>query len=247
MNILNCLRSRVDYSIVSSVKRSYTMCYRASVIHNKHSLSSNQLPVQVIPNRCFMKKMGLKPIYDMYNKKAAKDGISSTEYELLYQGTGEVYVRWLSGIVVVAMAIVPSVFIFSYLYIVFTEGKIDLKTYLDFMFIPNSLLELAFMLPSLFLLKLASYSFISKYVLRIYRHNSRNQYVSVYIHPVLPWKNITCSFDKAIKLPNGKNFLVPWHKEYYRLAGYKSIVLKERFRRPVDYDRMLGLVKTMDD
>lgn len=247
MNILNCLRSRVDSSIISSVKRSYTMCYQASVIHNKHMLLSSKLTVQVLPKRCFMKKMGLKPTYDIYNKKAAKDGVSPTEYVLLYQGTGEVYVRWLSGIVVVAMMVLPSVFIFSYLYLVFTEEKINLETYLDFMFIPHSALQLAVMLPTLFLLKLASYSFISKYVLRIYRHNAREQYVSVYINPVLPWKNVTCSFEQAIKLPDGKNFLIPWHKEYYRLAGYKSIVLKERFRRPIDYDRMLGLVKTMDD
>jgi hypothetical protein len=194
-----------------------------------------------------MKKMGLKPIYDMYNKKAAKDGVSPTEYVLIYQGTGEVYVRWLSGIVVFAMVFVPSVFIFTYMYTMFTTERIDLRTYLDLMFIPNSGLELAFMVPSIFLMKMASYSFISKYVLRIYRHNVREQYISVYINPVLPWKNVNCSFEKAIKLPNSKNFIIPWHKDYYRIAGYKSIILKERFRRPIDYERMLGLVKTMDD
>lgn len=248
MNILNCLRLKINSSIICSVKMSHTMCYRASVIHKKHSLlSSHHLPVQVVSNRCFMKKMGLKPMYDMYNKKAAKDGVSPTEYVLIYQGTGDVYVRWLSGMVIVAIIVLPSVFLFTYLYAMVTTKKIDLQTYLDLMFVPHSGLELAFMIPTIFLLKLASYSFISKYVLRIYRHNVREQYISVYINPFLPWKNITCSFEKAIKLPNSKMFIIPWHKDYYRIAGYKSIILKERFRRPIDYERMLGLVKTLDD
>lgn len=103
------------------------------------------------------------------------------------------------------------------------------------------------MLSVLFTLKITSYSFISKYVLRIYRHNTKRQYVGVFIHPILPWKNMTYTFDKAIKLPDGKFTLVPWYKEYYKLAGNKAIVLRERFRRPIDYDRMIGLEKTMDE
>jgi len=103
------------------------------------------------------------------------------------------------------------------------------------------------MIPTLFLLKIASYSFVSKYVLRIYRHKIKRQYVGVFINPILPWKNIKCKFETAIKLPDSINVFIPWHKEYYRLAGHKSIVLRERFKRPIDYDRMLGLVKTLDE
>ncbi|KAL5244398.1 hypothetical protein ACI65C_011808 [Semiaphis heraclei] len=131
-------------------------------------LPSNQLSGYLVPDRCFMKKMGLKPIYDVYNKKAAQDRVSPSEYELIYNGTGE-------------------------------------------------------------------------------RHNTKRQYVGVYINPILPWKNITCTFETAIKLPDSINVFIPWHKEYYRLAGHKSIILRERFKRPIDYDRMLGLVKALDE
>jgi len=194
-----------------------------------------------------MKKTGLKPGYDVYNKKAAKDKVSPTEYELVYIGNGEKYVRMLSGIVVVAMIFVPSVFIFGYVYLLFTEESIDLLTYYNILLIPHTSFELIILMTTLFCLKIASYSFISKFVLRIYKHTTKTQYVGVFINPLLPWKNITCTFDKAIKLPDGINFLIPWHKEYHRLAGYKSIILKERFRRPIDYDRMIGKIKTMDD
>lgn len=246
----NCHRRKVDFLLLSMMKRSNTACYRTPVLHRKHTLLSTAKPTYIprsVPSRCFMKKMGLKPMYDVYNKKAAKDQVSPAEYTLIYGGTGELYVRYLSGAVMAALIAVPSIFVVAYLYIVFTEGKIDLKTYLKILSIPHSSLELMVMIPTLFLLKIASYCFVSKYVLRIYRHNSKSQYVGVFINPVLPWKNVTCLFDKAIKLPDGKNFLIPWHKEYYRLAGYKSIILRERFRRPIDYERMLGTEIAMDD
>lgn len=252
MNLLNyCLRSKIDVSLLSTLKkRSYAMFYQTSVFHCTRTVLLSAEPTYVIrsvPSRCFMKKMGLNPMYDVYNKKAAKDRLSPTEYTLIYSGTGELYVRYLCGAVMAALITVPSVFVLAYFYILFTERKIDLNTYLEVLAIPHSSLELMVMIPSLFLLKIASYSFISKYVLRIYRHNTKSQYVGVYVNPVLPWKNITCQFDTATKLPDGKNFLVPWHKEYYKLAGYKSIVLRERFRRPIDYERMLGTERTMDD
>lgn len=239
----------MDSLIFSSMKRSYAAYHRCSVVHNKHSslLSADRFPVQSASNRCFMKKMGLKPGYDVYNKKAAKDKVSPTEYELVYIGNGEKYVRMLSGVLIAAIIFVPSLFIIGYVYLFFTEESIDLKTYYNVMLIPHTSFELMILLTTLFCLKIASYSFISKFVLRIYKHNTKTQYVGVFINPVLPWKNITCTFDRAIKLPDGKNVLIPWHKEYYKLAGYKSIVLKERFRRPIDYDRMLGKMKTMDE
>lgn len=248
MNILNYYhRSRVNTLIFSTVQRACTICYRSSVIHNKSTLLSvDQSPMQFVSNRFFMKKIGLKPMYDIYNKKAAKDNISPTEYALIYNGTGEKYVRSLSGIVIVAMIIVPTVLIGTYIYILFTRGQIDLRTYLNILFIPNSILETAIMLFILFSMKLVSYSFISKYVLRIYKHNTKSQYIGVFINPFLPWKNITCTFEKGIKLPNGKIFIVPWYKEYYKIAGNKSIILKDRFRRPIDYDRMLGIDKAWD-
>ncbi|NP_001288020.1 uncharacterized protein LOC103311794 [Acyrthosiphon pisum] len=246
MYIFNyCLRSRINSSIFSSVKRSYTLHLRTSLIHNNRMLlPANQFPGYLVPDRCFMKKMG---IYEVYNKKAVQDRVSPSEYELIYNGTGEMYARWLSGIVIAAIIVLPSTFIIAYFYILFTEGKIDLQTYLDILLIPNSTFELMIMIPVLFLMKIVSYNFISKYVLRIYRHNTKRQYVGVYINPILPWKNITCTFETAIKLPDSINVFIPWHKEYYRLAGHKSIVLRERFKRPVDYDRMLGLVKTLDE
>ncbi|XP_022172393.1 uncharacterized protein LOC111035178 [Myzus persicae] len=249
MYIFNyCLRSRVNSSIFSSVKRSYTLHLRTSVIHNNRMLLPvNRLPGYLVPDRCFMKKMGMKPIYEVYNKKAAQDRVSPSEYELIYNGTGETYARCLSGIVIAAIVVLPSTFIIAYFYILLTEGKIDLQTYLDILLIPNSTFELMIMIPTLFLLKIVSYNFISKYVLRIYRHNTKRQYVGVYINPILPWKNITCTFETAIKLPDSINVFIPWHKEYYRLAGHKSIVLRERFKRPIDYDRMLGLVKALDE
>jgi len=194
-----------------------------------------------------MKKMGLKPIYDVFDKKAAKDNVSKENYTLVYNGIAETYVRCLSGLVVAIIIIAPTIFVSAYIYLCYSEGNIDLKTYFNILLIPHTSLELLIMLPTLFLLKVASYSFISKYVLRIYKHNSKTQYIGVYINPVFPWKNITCQFNQAIKLPDGKNFIVPWHKEYYRISGYKSIILKERFRRPIDYDRMIGLKKSMDD
>lgn len=249
MNVLNCcLRSRIiNSSIISSLQRPYatTVYYGASVIR----LSADRSSVRTVLSnrRCFMKKMGLDPKYNVYDKKAAQDHVSPAEYELVYQGTGEKYVRWLSGMVVVALTIVPTVFVLSYAYLAYTEGQIDFKTYLNLLFLPGSAFEVVVLLSVLFVMKIASYSFISKYVLRIYRHNSNAEYVGVYINPFVPWKNVTCRFDRAVKLPDGKIFIVPWHKEYYRLAGHKSIILKERFRRPIDYDRMLGLEKTLDE
>lgn len=251
MNILNyCLRSKVDTLIFSTIKRSCSTYYRASVLNDKHTclLNTSQSPIlQFVPNRCFMKKMGLKPMYDAYNKKAAKDQVSPTEYTLIYNSTGETYVRYLSGIVVAVIILVPSIFVGVYLYILFTEGKIDLKTYLEILLIPHTTLELMIMIPTLFFLKLASYSFISKYVLRIYRHNTKTQHIGVYINPFVPWKNILCQFEKAEKLPDSKYVFIPWYKEYHKLSGYKSIILKDRFRRPIDYDRMLGIASSMDD
>uniref|UniRef100_A0A2S2P2V7 Transmembrane protein n=1 Tax=Schizaphis graminum TaxID=13262 RepID=A0A2S2P2V7_SCHGA len=243
MYIFNCcLRSRVNSSILSSMKRSYTLHSRISIIHNNRTLLPiNRLPGGLVPDRCFMKKMGEKPVYQVYNKKAAQDRVSPTEYELIYNGTGETYARCLSGMVIAAIIVLPSTFIGAYLYILITEGNIDLQTYLDIMLIPNSTLELMIMIPVLLLLKIVSYSFISKYVLRIYKHNTKRQYVGVYINPILPWKNLTCTFETAIKLPDSINVFIPWHKEYYRLAGHKSIILRERFKRPIDYDKMLGL------
>lgn len=250
MNILNyCLRNKVD-AVISTIKRPCSAYYRASVLHNKNTclLSTSQPAIlQSIPNRCFMKKMGLNPIYDVYNKKAAKDQVLSTEYTLIYNGIGESYVRYLSGIVVAVIILIPSVSIGTYLYLLLTEGKIDFKTYLEILLIPHSALELMIMIPTLFLLKLAAYSFISKYVLRIYRHNTKTQHIGVYINPFLPWKNISCRFERAEKLPESKFVFIPWYKEYYKLGGYKSIILRERFRRPIDYDRMLGTVKSIDD
>lgn len=248
MNVFNCLRSGINFSTLTPIKRSQTICYRASGINNDHNLrSNNQISIRLIPQRCFMKKMGLKPIYDVYKKKAAKDNVSSTDYELVYNGTGEKYVRYLSGILSLAVVSLPSVFVGSYVYLLFTNGYISLKTYFDILCLPQSAFEVMIFLLVLFILKIGSYGFISKYVLRIYRHNMKMQHACVYIHPIFPWKNITTIFDKAIKLPDGKNFLVPWHKEYYQLGGYKAIVLRERFRRPIDYDRMLGKVKTLDE
>lgn len=248
MNVLNfCLRNRRDPSIFSVVKRSYTLLYRSSIIHNNHiMLPINQSCVQLVSYRCFMKKMGLKPIYDVYNKKAAKDNISPTEYELIYNGTGEMYVRSLSGILLVALTVVPATLVIGYIQTLLTEGNVDFKTYLEVLLLPHTSVELAVMLPALFLMKIVSYGFISKYVLRVYRHNIKTEHIGVYINPLLPWKNIRCSFKTAIKLPDGKLHIVPWHKEYYQLAGYKSIILKDRFRRPIDHDLMLGLVKPMD-
>lgn len=248
MYIFNyCLRSRVNSSILSTMKRSYTLFSRTSIVHNNRTLLPiNRLPGYLMPERCFMKKMGEKPAYNVYNKKATQDRVSPTEYELIYNGTGETYARLLSGMVIAAIIVLPSTFIITYLYVLFTEGKIDLQTYLDILLLPNSTWELLIMIPVLFLLKIVSYNFISKYVVRIYKHNAKKQYVGVYINPVLPWKNITCTFETAIKLPDSINVFVPWHKEYYRLAGHKSIVLRERFKRPIDYDRMIGLVKTLD-
>lgn len=218
---------------------------RTSVIHNNRLLlPANLLPGYLVPDRLFMKKTS---IYEVYNKKAAQDRVSPTEYELIYNGTGENYARCLSGAIIVAITILPSIFIIGYFYILFTEEKMDLQTYLDILLIPSSSLELMVMIPSLFLLKIVSYNFISKYVLRIYRHNTKRQYVGVYINPILPWKNVTSTFETAMKLPDSKMVFIPWHKEYYRLAGHKSIVLRERFKRPIDYDRMLGLVKTLDE
>jgi hypothetical protein len=229
------------------MKRSYTLHSRTSIIYNNRTLLPiNRLPGSLVPDRCFMKKMGEKPVYQVYNKKAAQDRVSPTEYELIYNGTGETYARCLSGMVIAAIIVLPSTFIGAYLYILFTVGKIDLQTYLDIMLIPNSTLELMIMIPVLLLLKIVSYNFISKYVLRIYKHNTNRQYVGVYINPILPWKNLTCTFETAIKLPDSINVFIPWHKEYYRLAGHKSIVLRERFKRPIDYDKMLGLVKELD-
>ncbi|XP_025198652.1 uncharacterized protein LOC112596975 [Melanaphis sacchari] len=250
MYIFNyCLRSRVNSSIVSSMKRSYTLLHlRTSIIHNNRTLLPiNRLPGYLMLDRCFMKKMGEKPIYEVYNKKAAQDKVSPSEYELIYSGTGQTYARCLGGITIFAMIVLPSTFFIAYLYVLLTEGKVDLQTFLDILLMPNSTMELIIMISTLFLLKIASYSFISKYVLRIYRHNAKRQYVGVYINPILPWKNITCTFETAIKLPNSRQVFIPWHKEYYRLAGHKSIVLRERFKRPIDYDRMLGLVKTLDE
>lgn len=246
MNIFNySLRCKVNSSIFSSVKRSSTLCYNISVIHNKHTfLSTNQASVQLLFDRCFMKKMGLNPVYDSYNKKAAKDRVSPTQYELIYHGTGENYVRYLSGITVAAMVILPTIFISSYVYIFFSHGEIDMKTFLELMLLPHTTLEIMIMVPTLILLKLASFSFISKYVLRIYKHQTKSQYVCVYVNPFLPWNNITCNFDRAFKLPDSKLVFIPWSREYHKLAGYKSIVLKERFRRPIDYERMLGIEKT---
>lgn len=248
MNILfTCLRSTIN----PSMARMYTMqsYYRGSIIHNKHLLlTANRSSVQLLAsNRCFMKKMGFKQIYDVYDKKAAKDKVSPTEYMLVYNGVGEMYVRYLSAAVVAASVILPSVFVYTYVYLLFTEGHIDLNTYFNILLIPHSAVELIIMLSVLFSLKLASYSFITKYVLRIYKHHMKKQYIGVFINPLFPWKNITCTFDKAIKLPNGKITLIPWYNEYYKLAGNKSIVLRERFRRPIDYDRMLGLEKSMDE
>lgn len=250
MNILNyCLRNKVN-AVFSTIKRSCSMYYRAPVLHVKHTcllFTSQPVILQSVPNRCFMKKMGLNPIYDVYSKKAAKDQVLSTEYTLIYNGIGERYVRYLSGVVVAIIILIPLVLIGAYLYILLTEGKIDLKTYLEILLIPHSTVELMIMIPTLFLLKLASYSFISKYVLRIYRHNTKTQHIGIYINPLLPWKNISCPFERAEKLPESKNVFIPWHKEYYRLGGYKSIILRERFRRPIDYDRMLGVVNSIDD
>lgn len=250
MNMFNySLRCKINSSIFSSVKRSSTLCYNISVIHNKHTfLFTKQSSVQLLSDRCFMKKaMGLKPVYDSYDKKASKDRVSPTEYELIYHGTGETYVRYLSGITVGAMIILPTVFISTYVYILFSHGEIDMKTFLEFMLLPNSSLEIMIMVPTLFLLKFASFSFISKFVLRIYKHNSKSEYICVYVNPFLPWNNITCKFDRAFKLPDSKLIFVPWYREYHKLAGYKSIVLKEKFRRPVDYDRMIGTEKTIDE
>lgn len=249
MNVLNyCLRGRVDTLINSAIKRSYTVFNRGSVIHNNSVLSPvHQSCVQLVSYRCFMKKTSLKSIYDVYKKKAAKDKVSSTEYELIYNGTGETYVRCLSGIIVASVIFIPSVLIIGYIYTLFTEGKVNLKTYLDVLLIPHSATELAIMLPVLFLLKIMSYNFISKYVLRVYRHNTKTQHIGVYINPILPWKNISCTFETAIKLPDGKLNIIPWNKEYYQLSGYKSIILKDRFKRPIDHDRMVGLVKPLDE
>lgn len=251
MNILNyCLRNRVNCSTFSSIKRSYTIAScRASVIQHKPTLlpGDNQFHVKLVFYRCFIKKMGLNPMYNVYNKKAAKDNISPTEYELVYNGIGENYVRSLSGIVIGSMIFVPSIYIFSYFYLMLTEGYINFETYLKILLLPTSGIELIALISTLVLFKIASYSFVSKYVLRIYRHNMKAHHACVYINPVLPWKSITVTFDKGTKLPDSKMFLIPWHKEYYKLGGYKSIVLRERFRRPIDYDRMLGIEKRMDD
>lgn len=249
MNIFNySLRFKINSSIFSSVKRSSTLCCKISVVHNKPTfLSTKQSSVQWLSDRCFMKKaLGLKPVYDSYDKKAAKDRVSPTEYELIYHGPGETYARYLSGITVAAMIFLPTIFISTYVYTWFSHGEIDMKTFLELMLLPNSALEIMIMVPTLLLLKFASLSFISKYVLRIYKHNSKSQYICMYINPFLPWNNISCKFDRAYKLPDGKLIIVPWYKEYHKLAGYKSIILKERFRRPIDYDRMLGIEQKMD-
>lgn len=249
MNVINYfLRNRVGTSIFSTIKRSYTIFNKRPVIHNNYiMLPANQSCVQLVSYRCFMKKMGLKPMYDVYKKKAAKDNVSPTEYELIYNGTGELYVRYLSGIVIATIILIPSVFIFGYIYTICTEGIVDFKTYLNILTLPHSIIELAIMLPTLLLLKVMSYSFISKYVLRIYRHNTKTQHIGVFINPFLPWKNVSCTFKTAIKLPDGKLHIIPWYKEYYQLSGYKSIILQNRFRRPIDHDRMIGIVKTIDE
>lgn len=245
MNIFNyCHRNRVKPLIFYPIKRSCTIYYKSSVIQNKRTLLSvDQSSMQFLTNRFFMKKTGLNPIYDVYNKKAAKDSISPTEYALIYNGTGEMYVRTLSGIVIIAMIIIPTVLIGIYIYILFTKEQINFRIYLDTLFIPNSINETAIMLFVLFSMKLVSYSFISKYVLRIYKHNTKSQYMGIFINPLLPWKNITCTFEKGIKLPDSKIFIIPWYKEYHKIAGIKSIILRDRFRRPIDYDRMLGINK----
>ncbi|VVC44065.1 Hypothetical protein CINCED_3A012193 [Cinara cedri] len=249
MNILNyCLRSRIASSTFPTIKRSYKVLCKGSLIHNNQiQLPANhQSCVQLVSYRSFMKKMGLKPIYDVYNKKAAKDNISPTEYELIYNGTGEMYVRSLSGILIVAVTIIPTSLIFGYIYTLLNEGNTNFKTYLEVLVLPHTSMELAILFPILVFMKIMSYSFISKYVLRVYRHNMKEQHVGVFINPILPWKNIRCNFKTAIKLPDGKLHIVPWYKEYHQLSGYKSIILRERFRRPVDYDRMLGLVEPTD-
>lgn len=186
-------------------------------------------------------------MYDVYDKKAAKDNISPAEYTLIYNGTGETYVRWLSGILIATIVVMPTVFATAYVYMWYTEGCIEFKTFLEILFLSHTQLEVYVMLGALVFLKLGSHSFISKYVLRIYKHNIKNRYIGVYINPILPWKSVTCPFDKATKLPNGWNFLAPWYTEYYKLAGNKSIVLRERFRRPIDYDRMVGIRNTKDE
>lgn len=249
MNVLNyCLRSRVDTSINSAIKRLYTIFNKSSVTHNNCVLSPVHQPcIQLVSYRRFMKKNSLKSIYDVYNKKAAKDKVSSTEYELIYNGSGETYVRCLSGIIIASIIFIPSSVIIGYIYTLFTDGKVNLKTYLDVLLIPHSAIELGIMFLVLFILKVMSYNFISKYVLRVYRHNTRTQHIGVYINPILPWKNISCTFETATKLPDGKLNIIPWNKEYYQLSGYKSIILKDRFKRPVDHDRMVGLVKPLDE
>lgn len=161
-------------------------------------------------NRCFKKKMGLKLIYDMYDR----DTFSPTEYMLVYNGTGETYVRCLSGIIVILVIAVPSVYIYWYGHILFTKGYIDLNGYLNSFCTVLALIKL-----------LASYSFPLKYVIRNYKHNTKRQYAGVIINLILPWKNIICIFNKAIKFPNGKFTFVPWYKEYYDLDGHKSIKL----------------------
>lgn len=242
MNILKySLRNGVNYSMKWS---SYPMYYQAyQGIQNKHLLiSNNESSTQLLmSNRCFMKKVGLKPMYDLYSKTASKDNVSPLEYELVYIGSSELYVRCLSGAIIAAMIFVPSIFGFSFLYLWFTEEQLDLKTYLEVMALPHSIVEISIILTALVLMKIASYSFISKYVLRIYRHHTKTHHIGVYINPILPWKNILCTFETAIKLPDSKISVIPWHKEYYNISGYKSIILRERFRRPVDYDKMLGM------
>lgn len=247
MNILKySLRNGVNFSMKWSSSTMYYQAYQG--IQNKHLLmSTNKSSSQILmSNRCFMKKVGLKPMYDLYTKKASKDNISPLEYELVYIGSSEMYVRCLSGAIIAATVFVPSLFGFSYLYLWFTEERFDFKSYLEILALPQSGTELAIILTALVLMKIVSYSFISKYVLRIYRHHTKTNHIGVYINPFLPWKNFTCVFDTAIKLPNSKNFIIPWHKEYYTISGHKSIILRERFKRPIDYDKLLGINKTME-
>ncbi|XP_050432004.1 uncharacterized protein LOC126840368 [Adelges cooleyi] len=241
MNILYCLRIRTLNPVFDPIKVYRRTIYRAS--QQITSSKSQSKPIAPISksftiHRNFMKKVGLEPLYDNYKKRAIKDNISSNEFELIYNGIGETYARCLSGIVISALILLPTVFTGAYLYLLISEGSINLKTYFEILLLPHSAIEVFLLLTTMFSLKLASYSFISKYVVRIYKHNIKPQYACVYINPILPWKNITVMTDKAIKLPNGKISLVPWYKEYYELGGYKSIVLKERFRRPIDIDRM---------
>ncbi|XP_050541852.1 uncharacterized protein LOC126905818 [Daktulosphaira vitifoliae] len=247
MSLLSCIRSKPVMATLKTYCRIYFLKSQISFYPSSKYVSSGMwLNKSLITKRSFMKKVGLNPIYDTYQKKAAKDNISPSEYELIYNGTGENYVRWLSGIVISALIILPTSFIGAYFYIFLTEKSIDLDTYFKVLLIPHSAFEVSVILIIMFSLKLASYSFISKYVLRIYKHSIKNEYACVFINPILPWKNITVLTDNAIKLPNGYIPLVPWYKEYYKLGGYKSIILRERFRRPIDLDRMLNKEKKND-